>query len=667
MATDRNYIIDRIKSRSMTPAEFNFDQLKAPPLNMILNPVDINTLHNIATSLRMSGRVDLKLKEIDKVMRSRGFVKFIGGTNRVTYRPLESQDYLIKIAYNDVGIGDNPKDYIASNFLFKPFLPKVFECSQCGTVALVERVTPITSREQFYSVAEDVYYLINNILVGEYVFDDIGTEAFMNYGIRDGFGVVLLDSPYYYKLDGKKIFCTAPNQYSPTGTCDGEIDYDPGYNRLICTKCGAKYKGRDLAEAIKEEKIIVRSKGEIKMKISVKGGSKNVNREVQAGKFADLAKTTPKETVESAPKIVVKDQRSSDKLSEAKEITNPTDERRELVSSDDLSTASNIVNPTNDGREIGYIGGLTVTDVSGEYSTDSKKDEDVFAALGKLVSNDNVIDKQFNDVKKILSSKDPCSVTALKDSPISMDEDLSPIERFNNMLEELCNMLTDFKNPADWMNDDEKEKYDGYYTGAVEALKATFDYINDESESDPSITDIAKLLTKIDKMMLTCVTNHKDSSLVDIFGEDINEWPGFVKELVKLFSSNDSEESKGDDNAESENKYGEHVAFFAAKIINIKDIFPEADSSRIMVAINPEGNYLTYGKDKDIVAIDVIDDRSVGKLSIVPSSYFKEISAFYDANHNENDEVDVKEASTGAFPPVEDKFVNGVEVEAVDE
>lgn len=658
MATDRNYIIDRIKSKSVTPAEFNFDKLQAPPLNMILNPVDINTLHNIATSLRLSGRVDLKLKEIDKVMRSRGFVKFIGGTNRITYRPLESQDYLIKVAYNDVGIGDNPKDYTASNFLFKPFLPKVFECSPCGTVALVERVTPITSREQFYTVAEDVYYLINNILVGEYVFDDIGTEAFMNYGIRDGFGVVLLDSPYYYKLDGKKIFCTAPSLVSPTGTCDGEIDYDPGYNRLICTKCGAKYKGRDLAEAIKEEKIIVRSKGEIKMKISVKGGSKNVNREVNAGKFADLAKTTPKETVESAPKIVVKDQRSSDKLSEAREIVNPTNEGREAVSSDNLSATSSIVNPTNEGREIGTIGGLTVTDVSEDDS--DKKEKDVFAVRGKPVSNDNVVDNQLDDIKNIVFSNGP-SIVAIKDSPISMDEDLTPIERFNNMLEELCNMLTDFKNPADWMKDEEKEKYTGYYNGAVEALKATFDYINDEVESDPSITDIAKLLSKVDKMMLTCVTNHKDSSLIDIFGNDINEWPGFVKELVKLFSSNES----GEADSPCDNKYSDNVAFFAAKIINIKDIFPEAESSRIMVAIDPQGNYLTYGKDKDIVAIDVIDDRSVGKLSIIPSSYFKEINKFYEDCHDNAKEM--KDAPTGAFPPVEDKFVNGVEVKAEEE
>ena len=33
---------------------------------------------------------------------------------------------------------------------------------------------------------------------------DIGTNFFMNWGIRPGFGPVLLDYPYVYELDGNK-------------------------------------------------------------------------------------------------------------------------------------------------------------------------------------------------------------------------------------------------------------------------------------------------------------------------------------------------------------------------------------------------------------------------------------------------------------------------------
>ena len=44
-------------------------------------------------------------------MRRRGFVKFAAGTNRVVYRPVESDTFVIKVAYDAIGLGDNPKEF----------------------------------------------------------------------------------------------------------------------------------------------------------------------------------------------------------------------------------------------------------------------------------------------------------------------------------------------------------------------------------------------------------------------------------------------------------------------------------------------------------------------------------------------------------------------------
>lgn len=84
-------------------------------------------------------------------------------------------------------------------------------------------------------------------------------------------GPVLLDYPYCYKLDGKKLFCSQFNSISNT-ICDGEIDYDIGFNHLVCTKCGRIYYASDLRDNSSDNKIII--KGGTEMKIVLKKGDK---------------------------------------------------------------------------------------------------------------------------------------------------------------------------------------------------------------------------------------------------------------------------------------------------------------------------------------------------------------------------------------------------------
>lgn len=281
MNDDRNYILDRLKSRKTTIDEFNFDNLKAPPLGMFLSQWDIQELYSIATSVKLSAKPEVRYKMIDDVMKRRGLVKFLSGTNRVTYRHPEFPDILFKVASDAVGMRDNPAEFYNQNLL-KPFVTKVFEISPCGTVAIVERVNPITSREEYISVADDVFELITEWLIGEYVLADIGSQFFMNVGIRKSFGVVLLDYPYLYKLDGNKLYCNKPDHNSPSGKCDGIIDYDAGYNFLHCTKCGATYKAKELEAKIKNHEIINIDEGEKKMNVRIKGGSKKIEeREIR--------------------------------------------------------------------------------------------------------------------------------------------------------------------------------------------------------------------------------------------------------------------------------------------------------------------------------------------------------------------------------------------------
>lgn len=185
---NRDYILDRLRSKTMSIDEFNYERLQAPPISSMFTPQDIAELNRLARSLKYAAKPDVKLKEIDMIMRRRGFVKFIGGTNRIAYRPLENNTFLVKVAIDAVGCGDNPREF-QNQFIFKPFVCKVFEVTPCGTLGVFERVNPITSREEFLSIAEDIYYVISNWFIGEYVLEDFGTKFFLNWAIRKGLNI----------------------------------------------------------------------------------------------------------------------------------------------------------------------------------------------------------------------------------------------------------------------------------------------------------------------------------------------------------------------------------------------------------------------------------------------------------------------------------------------
>ena len=260
-----------MQSRVVNIDEFNWDHMMAPPLYSLITQDACNEIHRIATSVRYSGNARKRYEMIDNVLKPFGFEKKGAGTNRVVYKYMDNDTFLLKVATDAVGVGDNPREF-KNQFTFKPFVTKIFEVDPTGAVALIERVVPITSREEFLTCADDIYDVIRGWFVGDYILADIGTKFFMNWGIRKGFGPVLLDFPYIYELDGNKLFC---NENINGCMCGGEIDYDDGYNFLWCQKCGKRYRVQQLAKAETEKQIIVKGR-ESKMKIVMKYGNDTV-------------------------------------------------------------------------------------------------------------------------------------------------------------------------------------------------------------------------------------------------------------------------------------------------------------------------------------------------------------------------------------------------------
>lgn len=306
-------LLSILYSKEKSPLEFKFDSMWIPSMYNFLTPQDITELHYLASSAKFSSKIDFKYKEIDRIMNNRGFKKFHCGTNRIVYSYLEDQSFLVKIALDKVGLTDNPAEY-RNQFLLKPFVTKVFEVSPCGTVATVERVEPITSRQEFMSVAEDIFDLMNECIIGKYVLEDVGTNYFMNWGLRKGFGAVLLDYTYVYELDGNKLFC---NKVDPmTGqVCNGVIDYDSGFNNLICSKCGKRYLAKSLEQSVRDKLIILKDEGEIEMKIRLQRGNETV-AVFQTNDESDTIIRRPKRNFRGEQKINVSLSRGSNTIAD---------------------------------------------------------------------------------------------------------------------------------------------------------------------------------------------------------------------------------------------------------------------------------------------------------------------------------------------------------------
>lgn len=281
-------VLDILRSRKMDPLEFHFENLWIPPIYCYLTQQDIDELRNIATSARLASKIRQKYDMIDAIMTKRGFKRFSAGTNRVVYRFIDDARFLVKIAVDKVGMQDNPLEY-KNQFLLQPFVTKMFYVSSCGTVGFSERVLPIKNRAEFKEIASDVFDILVNKILGLYVVEDVGNKYFMNWGIRQGFGPVLLDYPYVYKLDGDKLFCNWINPDNGS-ICDGEIDYDVGFNHLVCSRCGKVYLAANLRDDTADNNLIIR-KGGNEMRIIVRKGDEIIASPIPTD---EVMKPTPK-------------------------------------------------------------------------------------------------------------------------------------------------------------------------------------------------------------------------------------------------------------------------------------------------------------------------------------------------------------------------------------
>ena len=663
---NRSFILDRVKSRTTSIEEFNFDQLSAPPLKVLLSPTDIGDLHYIATSVKLSAKPEQKYKYIDEIMKRRGFVKFGAGTNRTVYRFLEDQSFLAKIAYDSVGMGDNPAEF-RNQQLLKPFVPKTFEIDPSGVIALAERVNPITSREEFYSVADDVFTLIDEFLVGEYVLADIGSNFFMNYGIRKNFGVVLLDYTYCYPLDGNKLYCNKPDPTQPSGKCEGEIDYDAGFNHLYCKRCGAMYKAKELAAKVTKQEIVRKRQGDIKMKIRVKGGSKNLNMEKDT--FTGVA-NTPARPIVKTNANTVKAPVTESVVKRAVNGIEPVEDDK-IVEVEEMKVTDTVETPVAKSINDEIKETLMKVADSDPISDDGESVEDFVStpeADEKTVVW-SVASTTGLTVNKSVSITEPVAESPKKvTSPISFDEslmndaakaELSDTDRILMLIDNIKNLVDNVTDDGDRERiagklDDLITKKDlGFYNTPELRVSHAIDVINDDVDSIENESDKIEFLT--DYAVKEFI---EKNYTITAIGASINdpEKPNSLEVTAGMFANiSDSEDPivtfdftiDIPESVVASTENGSDTAPYIVQYMAYKEIMktidPLSDSDKHVYVVRDEDGNIVADKNGSLLVIKALDDNDVDDVDVVPSTYMKQLTS-----HNE---VEAKPIAPGALAP----------------
>lgn len=603
---DRDYTLKRLKSKAMTKEEFNYDILSAPPILSMFTAEDIDQLYKLATSAKYSAKLDLKYKEIDKIMTSRGFEKLVSGTNRVAYAPTFADNFIVKVAYDTVAINDSIREY-RNQFFIKPFCTKVFEVSPNGVLGVFEKVNPITSRKEYISLAADIYALLSDYIIGEYIIDDIGTEYFNNIGFRYGFGAVVLDFPYVYKVDRKKIWCNKPDYRDPTGYCNGPIDYDLGFNKLVCKKCGAVYKPFELATKKMEyiPLIQVKEREDFNMKISVSGGTFGLKKqEIETGDFMNPVNAIRSNILNK--KVDKKLEEEKKKESEVKTVNGVPEPKSEKVEDEKIDEAVEEVKKSSKKEAVSPISfdeNLVGKKEDPGYSSDKKKDiGELLAAINNLYYYSDNTDEQ---KEKIV--KETCDML----ESLFLDNIEIVMKMFANILRKKKNLkddvVSEFLEKSSCSVNNQFIKLllsSDNYNLVSEVNKCTVD------DDDNIVFDIGTSIYKVNsdkaKNKFNLVysaddisANLEKSILLDSIGISMD-----IEEESEFY---ESDEADGFDLAN---------AVMLAK----KDLFPGEDKGKVIVVKNDDGSYLTL--NNKILAINNIDDRNIDNIAIVAKKWY---------------------------------------------
>ena len=269
---------------SLLVPKFDWNQLIKPPILCYIPQQCIDEVYNITTEPRLMNNAKKRFELMNQALQQYGFFPLASGTNRRTFYCAYDPTIILKIGSDKVGRSDNISEYWLQQLL-KPFCYKIYDVHPSGVIALGERVETMTEKDFKTKWAGEIFDLIMYLMYSGYMMEDVGGNYFKNWGIRIGFGPVLVDFPYIYKVDWSKLRCIAKDANGIQ--CGGGLDYDyqKGMSEIVCTKCGKRYAANYLANL--DNDMVMKIYGKEKvfnmtnnngLQLTIKKGDKIIHR-----------------------------------------------------------------------------------------------------------------------------------------------------------------------------------------------------------------------------------------------------------------------------------------------------------------------------------------------------------------------------------------------------
>ena len=165
------------------------------------------------------------------------------GTNRYAFK---LDGFVIKFATDNDGKIDNFKEFKMAKRLF-PYVTKVYEVSQNGTMMVAEYVQPFESYSEMLQYASEIRKILTD-MGSVYLIGDVGItdKNYSNWGLRIGTSTpVCLDFAYVYEVSSDLFVC----KYCQTNAM---LVPNKDFTELHCSNpsCGKKYLFEDIRRKI---------------------------------------------------------------------------------------------------------------------------------------------------------------------------------------------------------------------------------------------------------------------------------------------------------------------------------------------------------------------------------------------------------------------------------
>lgn len=437
------------------------------------------------------------------------------------------------------------------------------------------------------------------------------------------------------------------------------------------------------------------------MKIRVTGGSKDLNKEIVTGEFSGMAKATPSKPIKGQKKVddvVVENKKEIEEDTNDKSVNGvPTDEKKVVcpVEFDENLIKKNESKPDSfeifakclgDALEIfGNLHGST-KEIANDLICKTFKaqiEEAVKKSTKKLEDELTLVKNKLEDINK--EAEDCCEKENISkdmviyhlDKAVEIYDKLENSEEEDDMpswivieIQKLINSISFYDMEEIFMR-----LFIDNYKLSIKDIK--FNNISlGENESDDSIIKLElypQIIQKITDEDDPVSFENASPISMNINIEDIDAVIRGCNMTIVVKEDWDRLIEKCENNNDSSSEeviYGD-LKFFAAKVINPKDVDPDQEPGKVIMIMDENNNYLTIGKDNNIIAIDSVDDRSVESLSIVSKQWLystlKQIKDMNESfvNENDNSETSISNIATGILAP--NISVNGVEVNEGDD